>query len=213
MKYAAGVWLVVSLVGGALSGCGGDDKPTGAAPTGVAPAPVTVAAERDGLFFRYVDPATGTVATAMTMADIPEPARGEVVVFDESRPTPAGWAQVVDLSGGFPVTSQPQEGFTLRVAKRSALKEPAAAGTPTVTMFSTQGCGYCRKARAWFAQNRVPITELDVERDPSASKKLQEMGRMAGMSAGQLAGVPIIFVGKRGMVGWDQQQVARLLGR
>jgi glutaredoxin len=81
-----------------------------------------------------------------------------------------------------------------------------------VSLFSTQGCGYCSKTRTWLAQRKVPYTEYDLERDPKASAKLQELGKRAGVAPGQLQGVPILFVDDRAILGWDPERLGALLG-
>lgn len=209
-------WLVVVLA--LACGCARSDSeaPLAAA---AAPAALQLEAETSGRFYRYVDPESGSVATAAQLEDVPAAARAEVVVFDEAQPTPPGWEQVADLSRGFPTTTTPTAGFVLR-PRSAAAGSPAVApkarrrgsGHHEVVMFSTQGCGYCRKARRFFEQRRVPFTEYDLERDRGAQAKLAEMGARAGAAPGSLRGVPILFIDGGVIVGWDERQVARKLG-
>ena len=80
-------------------------------------------------------------------------------------------------------------------------------------MFSTQGCGYCRKARAYFNKHDVAHSEYDVERDPKAAPKLQALAKRAGVPVAQLqGGVPLIFIDGSPHVGFDQRKISKLLG-
>ena len=168
--------------------------------------------DRDGLVFRYVDPASGEVATASALADIPAAARREVVVFDTLAPPPPGWDLVADLTAAPPVRAVPRQGFAFAVAARpSASASAAAPDHREVVLFSTAGCGYCQKARAFLKSHRVPYTELDLEEDPAAPARLAALGRRAGVSERQLQGVPIVFVDRDVILGWDEARLKRLL--
>lgn len=201
------------------TGCsrGDDAPPTGAAgptppPASSGPTAVEVGTEREGLVYRYLDPNTGNVTTATAIADIPEPARGQVVVFDTLAPPPAGWDLVADLSRGLPATAVPRQNFTFPLPERRAAAAAARrTAAPEVVLFATSWCGYCERARSFFKKNRVPFTEVDLERDGGAQERLAVLGRRAGVSESQLQGVPIIFVDDKAIVGWDQARLKRLL--
>lgn len=205
----------------ALTALACSDKES-AAPATVAPAappaPVTVDPARADLVFRYLDPERGEVATAASLDAIPAAARREVVVYDPTVSLPAGWDLVADLSVT-PAVATPRQHFAF--ATRAALTPstaapPAtatrAAGSHEVVLFSTQGCGYCDKARRFLTQHRVPFTELDVEDDPAAPGRLTALGQRAGLGPRDLQGVPIIFVDGQPILGWDQKRLAKLLG-
>ena len=214
-----------------LSACGGgDDGGIHPGPVAVSPAPepMTIREGSLGLVYRYVDPESGGALTTMSASSIPEGASKQVIVLDPDKPAPAGWDHVVDLSNGFPAVSAPQQGFRLEVtvatpiaAGPAAGADPAGAhvapsrargGQRQVVMFSSAGCGYCVKARSFFKKNRVPFTEYDLGRDPSASKRLAELGAKAGMSQRDMTGVPIIFVDGKPMKGFNQRGLKKMLG-
>jgi glutaredoxin len=83
---------------------------------------------------------------------------------------------------------------------------PVASATNTavsgVTLYGTTWCGYCKKARAWFAANGVNYRDLDVEADPASEKAYRALGG---------SGVPLIVVGKYKMQGWNPERMAALL--
>ena len=79
----------------------------------------------------------------------------------------------------------------------------SAGGTqPEIKMYSTDWCGYCKQARAYFAANRVRYTELDVEKVPAARAEYQRMGAR---------GVPVILVGEQRMNGYSEERLAAML--
>lgn len=224
MKHARLPLLLVPLLAiGPVSACSSSEPPP-------APAPPTVAAPLaldpadpglEGVIWRYLDPASGEVKSATDLDTIPESARGAVVVFDPRRDPPPGQDWVADLSRGLPTTATPVANFSFptraslapverRPAKAEVRRDTTAARE--VVMFSTQGCGYCAKARKFLTQNRIPFTELDVEEDMSAASRLKSLGDRAGLTARQLQGVPILFIDGKPLIGWDERQASRLLG-
>jgi glutaredoxin 3 len=78
------------------------------------------------------------------------------------------------------------------------------ATAPKVVLFSTPTCSYCRLAKAYFQQNKVRFTEIDVSRDQRAAA---DMVRRTGQS-----GVPVILIDNRPIVGFDKPRINRALG-
>ena len=70
-----------------------------------------------------------------------------------------------------------------------------------VTMYSTDWCGYCRKAKAYFEANNIPYEELDIERDATAKREFDRLGG---------GGVPLILVGDRRMRGFSEARFEQL---
>ncbi len=208
--------LTALLLGAALTfiaSCSAPPEP----PKPVEPPPIEVTPAQSGLIFRYLDPQSGEVASAASLDAVPEAARREVVIYDATREPPPGWDYVADLSRGLPATATPRASFDFQTRAAAAPIErkpvetsPSAAHE--VVMFSTQGCGYCAKARKFLTSNRVPFTELDVEEDPSAPARLSALGQKAGLGPRDLQGVPILFFDGKPMVGWDERRAAKLLG-
>jgi glutaredoxin 3 len=67
---------------------------------------------------------------------------------------------------------------------------------PSVTIYTTPWCPYCRAAKALLAQKGVAFTEIDVDGKPELR---QEMTARAG---GRTS-VPQIFIGDRHVGGSD----------
>lgn len=63
-----------------------------------------------------------------------------------------------------------------------------------VTLYSTEWCGVCKRAKAFFKQNGVPFREWDVEKSDYGEAKFRQLGG---------GGVPVITVGSEKMIGFD----------
>jgi glutaredoxin 3 len=74
-----------------------------------------------------------------------------------------------------------------------------------VILFSTTTCSWCRRAKKYLKENKIPFKEINVERDPSAAR---DVARKTGQT-----GVPVIKIGSKWIVGFDQPAIARELAR
>lgn len=72
-----------------------------------------------------------------------------------------------------------------------------------VIVFSTPGCGWCRKLKDYLKQNRIVFKEIDVSKDFRAA---QDMVRKTGQQ-----GVPQIWINNQPIVGFDKTRIDRLL--
>ncbi|MDQ3965511.1 MAG: glutaredoxin family protein [Actinomycetota bacterium] len=72
-----------------------------------------------------------------------------------------------------------------------------------VVLFSTSTCSWCRRAKRYFKEHRVPFKEIDVERDPKAAR---DIARKTGQT-----GVPVIKIGNRWIVGFDKERIEKEL--
>ncbi len=75
---------------------------------------------------------------------------------------------------------------------------------PDVKIYSTPSCVYCRLAKNYFQQQGIPYSEVDVAADPKAAEEMIE-------KSGQL-GVPVIDIGGKIIVGFDQPAIREALG-
>jgi glutaredoxin len=74
-----------------------------------------------------------------------------------------------------------------------------------LTMYSASWCGYCKKARAWFTENSIPFTELDVDQPENAAAK-------NALFPGQKSvGVPVIDWDGTLIAGFGKSQMEKLL--
>ena len=73
-----------------------------------------------------------------------------------------------------------------------------------VVLFSTSTCSWCRWAKRYFWERRVPFKEINLERDPKAAR---DVVRKTGQT-----GVPVIKIGNRWIVGFDKERIDKELG-
>jgi glutaredoxin 3 len=74
-----------------------------------------------------------------------------------------------------------------------------------VILFSTPSCSWCKRAKRYLKENRVRFKEVNIERD---SKAAQDLVKKTGQT-----GVPVIKIGSRWIVGFDQPRIERELAR
>ena len=74
----------------------------------------------------------------------------------------------------------------------------------TVTIYSTPTCHFCGMAKEFFKANNIAYTEHDVAKDIEQRKAMIE-------KSGQM-GVPVIVVGDKLVVGFDEEELRSLLG-
>jgi glutaredoxin 3 len=76
---------------------------------------------------------------------------------------------------------------------------------PRVVLFSTPTCSWCRRAKRYFRERRIPFKEINVERDQEAAR---DVARKTGQT-----GVPVIKIGNRWIVGFDKVRIEKELAR
>ena len=70
-----------------------------------------------------------------------------------------------------------------------------------VVMFSTEWCGYCRKARRHFRKHNIAFVERDIEKSEKAARAFKELNGK---------GVPVILIGEKRMNGFSVSTFDRL---
>ncbi len=85
---------------------------------------------------------------------------------------------------------------------------PAAAASakaqPDIVMYATQSCGYCKKARQYFADRGVTWREVDIESSEATQKEWRDKGGM---------GTPLIFIGSTRIDGYVQSKLDEALAQ
>lgn len=80
----------------------------------------------------------------------------------------------------------------------------SASGSPAhkkVIIYGATWCGVCKQAKKYFNRQGIPYQEYDVE---TSAKGRKDFKRLKGK------GVPIIFVGKKRMDGFDRSYFEKL---
>ena len=71
--------------------------------------------------------------------------------------------------------------------------------TPSVTVYSTTWCGFCKTAKAYLSKIGVDFKEVNVEEDAVAAKYIVDKT--------QQRGVPVIQIGDDFIVGFDRPKI------
>jgi glutaredoxin 3 len=75
---------------------------------------------------------------------------------------------------------------------------------PTVVVFTTPTCSWCRVVKQHLKKHNIRFKEIDVSKDERAAR---DMVRRTGQQ-----GVPVTLIQNRPIVGFNKQQINRLLG-
>ena len=83
-------------------------------------------------------------------------------------------------------------------------KEPTMNRQPTVIVFTTPTCSWCRVVKQHLKKNNIRYKEVDVSKDERAAR---DMVRKTGQQ-----GVPVTLINNRPIVGFDKLKINRMLG-
>jgi glutaredoxin len=107
-----------------------------------------------------------------------------------------------DEHGRVHYSDQKQEGVNLQdingnVSSYKAVTydESLFEHSDRVVIYTRPSCGYCNKAKAFFAKNNIAYKEYKVESSNVAKRKYARLNA---------SGVPVIFVGKKRMNGFSE---------
>jgi glutaredoxin-like YruB-family protein len=75
---------------------------------------------------------------------------------------------------------------------------------PTVVVFTTPTCSWCRVVKQHLKKHNIKFKEIDVSKDERAAR---DMVRRTGQQ-----GVPVTLIQNRPVVGFNKEQINRLLG-
>ena len=73
-----------------------------------------------------------------------------------------------------------------------------------ITIYSTSACVYCKMAKAFFKEHNVAYEEKDVASDEKAREEM--------ISKSSQMGVPVIEIDDQIVVGFDKEELSKLLG-
>ena len=68
-----------------------------------------------------------------------------------------------------------------------------------ITIYSTVSCPFCKMAKAYFRELKVPFTDVDVSDDAAKADEMVQ-------KSGQLA-VPVLDIGGTIIVGFDRARI------
>jgi len=114
-------------------------------------------------------------------------------------PASAGVYKWTDAQGRIQYSDTPPPAAMATQLKLQSYTGPVQVGRAIgadsgVTLYTTEWCGVCKRAKAFLKQNGVPFREWDVEKTDYGSVKFKQLGG---------SGVPLITVGAEKMMGFD----------
>ena len=74
---------------------------------------------------------------------------------------------------------------------------------PSVIVFTTPTCSWCRVVKQHLKKNNIRYKEIDVTKDDRAAR---DMVRRTGQQ-----GVPVTLINNRPIVGFDKEKINRML--
>ena len=121
-------------------------------------------------------------------------------------PAFAGVYKWTDAQGNVHYSDSPPPAARTTQLKLQTYTGPAqvsrAVGADSgVTLYTTEWCGVCKRAKAFMKQNGVPFREWDVEKTDYGATKFRQLGG---------SGVPLITVGSEKMMGFDADRFMAL---
>ena len=73
-----------------------------------------------------------------------------------------------------------------------------------VIIYSTPTCVYCKMAKKYFTEHAIAYEEKDVAKDMAAREEM--------VAKSEQLGVPVIDINGKIIVGFDEEEIAALLG-
>jgi glutaredoxin len=176
------------------------------------------------LLFTYLL-ADGNFKTVEKIADVPEKARSQVIVFDTSlSPEERGSSQLVyvaDLTDKLPDGSYRYSLVSRFEFERNLLREPGSHSSvlpekcqdlepspkDRILLYSAEWCGVCKATADFLQKEGIPFEKRDIEKNPKAQ---QELSCKALKSGQRINGIPVLDIGGALMLGLDRDKIVEL---
>jgi len=75
-------------------------------------------------------------------------------------------------------------------------EDAVAAKAPTVEIYETSWCGYCKKAKNFFRSKGIDFIAYDIEKDQQAARRMMKMTRRRA--------VPFVVINGQGISGYSE---------
>jgi glutaredoxin-like YruB-family protein len=74
---------------------------------------------------------------------------------------------------------------------------------PTIIVFSSPNCGWCRKVKSYLREKGFRFKDVDISKDPKAA---QDVVRKTGQM-----GVPVTVINNKPIIGFNKGELDRVL--
>jgi len=75
-------------------------------------------------------------------------------------------------------------------------EDAVVINTPTVEIYETSWCGYCKKAKNFFRSKGIDFIAYDIEKDQQAARRMMKMTRQRA--------VPFVVINGQGISGYSE---------
>lgn len=82
-------------------------------------------------------------------------------------------------------------------------QQSVTARAPTVEIYETKWCGYCKLAKRFFRSKGIEFIAYDIEKDPRAARRMMTMTNQRG--------VPFVVINGKGIQGYSEQAYIQAL--
>ena len=146
--------------------------------------------------YKWVDEKGVTHYSDSPTRDIPDTAESENDDIQSSAAAPADRPPVDDTRKG---SLEPDFFDFLKESQDDAV----AVNTPTVEIYETSWCGYCKKAKNYFRSRGIDFVVYNIEKDRQAAHRMRTMTNKRV--------VPFVVINGQGITGYSEQAYARAL--
>lgn len=119
-----------------------------------------------------------------------------VLLLNASLTNAAGIQKWVDEDGRSHYGERPPSNQKADGVKSKVSVVKAVASKPSVILYSTTRCGYCKKAKAFMDQNDINYREYFIDKSSVALSEHKELGGR---------GVPLLVMGGRTLQGFTER--------
>lgn len=81
--------------------------------------------------------------------------------------------------------------------------DAVAVNTPTVEIYETSWCVYCKKAKNFFRSRGIDFVTYDIEKDPQAARRMRSLTKRRA--------VPFVVINGQGISGYAVAEYERAL--
>lgn len=113
-------------------------------------------------------------------------------------------ARTMDDLPALNITEAPKSTYRPRPSEPERPRKEEARAGGQVEVFVTSWCGYCKKTLRYLNEKGIAYTAYDIEKDPQAGRRFQELGG---------GGVPLVLIGANRIRGFNPRAIDRYAGK